>query len=613
MLEHCKNSNYVPELFETLVKTLREANKLPTHSDFSYFHQFPEFTSSITDSVSLSKSLRSSLSSLLGLPLSTFSEIEQAATRCLSTVDSILLDLSEPRGLDASLAFSLAKPQNSLKCLTDNSYSPFLPNLLYKYHAKVDLPASILKSQQLRLLNAREDHIEALTEQISHPYEHELESLEYLQTQFNPSPSFFAGLESTPLEFVSTEQDFYRMMQELRQSSEIAVDLENHSLRSYQGLCCLVQISTRTKDYIVDPLAISEQMPILGVVLADPCIVKVLHGSDMDIEWLQRDFGLYVVNMFDTGVAAKELRYPSASLAFLLKSFCDVDTDKRYQLADWRLRPLSKEMIRYARIDTHYLLYIYDRIREELIHKDLQMYRPTFTAISQVLEWSRNICMKVYRKSRVQEDPTNSLFYKLMKARDFIARIEDENVEFVMPQTLLLASAGGKPQTVEELMQLEVTTLVEKHAKYILRKVQGRKRESEVKKDLTSDFFKDCGWIACEKLPYFETFQSIKTSETSTEQVLQEVGELINNRQDVAQEGLVEGKLGFDINEILEGTVVDEKCIPQTMEEIFNISNNCRKKNKSKQKTFVEESTLQEKCTNVNLNKIFMELGWGGL
>ena len=30
-------------------------------------------------------------------------------------------------------------------------------------------------------------------------------------------------------------------------------------------------------------------------------VMQVLHGSDHDVFWLQRDFGLYVVNMFDTG------------------------------------------------------------------------------------------------------------------------------------------------------------------------------------------------------------------------------------------------------------------------------------------------------------------------
>jgi exosome complex exonuclease RRP6 len=39
----------------------------------------------------------------------------------------------------------------------------------------------------------------------------------------------------------------------------------------------------------------------------NPAIVKVLHGSDSDIEWLQRDFGVYIVNMFDTGQAMRVL------------------------------------------------------------------------------------------------------------------------------------------------------------------------------------------------------------------------------------------------------------------------------------------------------------------
>jgi len=37
--------------------------------------------------------------------------------------------------------------------------------------------------------------------------------------------------------------------------------------------------------------------------------------------------------------------------------------DKRLQLADWRIRPLTDELMHYARADTHSLLYIYDCLR----------------------------------------------------------------------------------------------------------------------------------------------------------------------------------------------------------------------------------------------------------
>jgi exosome complex exonuclease RRP6 len=49
----------------------------------------------------------------------------------------------------------------------------------------------------------------------------------------------------------------------------------------------------------------------------------VIHGSDRDIVWLQKDLGLYVVNMFDTGRAAEILGMPRG-LAKLLWEFCQV-------------------------------------------------------------------------------------------------------------------------------------------------------------------------------------------------------------------------------------------------------------------------------------------------
>ena len=51
----------------------------------------------------------------------------------------------------------------------------------------------------------------------------------------------------------------------------------------------------------------------------DTALRQVLHGMDFDIQWLQKDFGLYVVNAFDTSQAARVLSLPHFSLAYLLK------------------------------------------------------------------------------------------------------------------------------------------------------------------------------------------------------------------------------------------------------------------------------------------------------
>lgn len=53
-------------------------------------------------------------------------------------------------------------------------------------------------------------------------------------------------------------------------------------------------------------------------------VVKVLHGADSDVVWLQRDFGIFIANLFDTGQASRVLALPSHGLAHLLAHFCDV-------------------------------------------------------------------------------------------------------------------------------------------------------------------------------------------------------------------------------------------------------------------------------------------------
>ena len=109
----------------------------------------------------------------------------------------------------------------------------------------------------------------------------------------------------------------------------MAVDLEHHNFRSFQGFTCLMQVSSRTRDFIVDAIKLRAHLGnALREVFANPSIVKVLHGSDSDIEWLQKDFSLYIVNLFDTGQASRVLGLKSFSLAHLLQTYCNILADK---------------------------------------------------------------------------------------------------------------------------------------------------------------------------------------------------------------------------------------------------------------------------------------------
>lgn len=154
----------------------------------------------------------------------------------------------------------------------------------------------------------------------------------------------------------------------LCQQSEIAVDQEMDSLHHYQEKVCLIQVSTRTESWLIDPLALRDLSP-LAAPLGDPRIKIVMHGADYDIRSLHRDFGIEVQNLFDTMLAARFLGIPEFGLAALLKARFGIELNKKYQKADWSKRPLTPEMSAYAAADTSDLLPLYDQLSSELIEK----------------------------------------------------------------------------------------------------------------------------------------------------------------------------------------------------------------------------------------------------
>ena len=51
--------------------------------------------------------------------------------------------------------------------------------------------------------------------------------------------------------------------------------LQHHSYRSFMGFCCLMQISTREEDFIVDTIDLREDLQVLNEVFTNPSILKV--------------------------------------------------------------------------------------------------------------------------------------------------------------------------------------------------------------------------------------------------------------------------------------------------------------------------------------------------
>ncbi|KAJ5808548.1 hypothetical protein N7474_009817 [Penicillium riverlandense] len=381
----------------------------------------------------------------------------------------------------------IPKPQLLFDHKPDNyDLGPFRPLLKTKPHAIVPLEESL----QTREVDGKTGY--------PSPYEAEIRAAKYPKSVYEVSPPIdYLPFESTAATFVDTLEGAKEMLEELKKAKEIAVDLEHHDVHSYHGLTSLMQISTREKDWVVDTLQPwREELQMLNEVFADPTILKVLHGSTMDIIWLQRDLGLYLVGLFDTFHAVSALGWPKRSLKVLLQKLVNFEADKRYQMADWRVRPLPDGMFDYARSDTHYLLYIYDLLRNELVESSTK----AANHIDYVLERSKNEALQRYE--RPVYDAANGLgpggWYDLLSRnpgvlpkeqfavfkavhqwRDEVARAEDEGWQCVFPRHMLFKLAQTMPLDMGVLLRTlsPVTPITKERAHDLLEVIKKAKTE----------------------------------------------------------------------------------------------------------------------------------------
>ena len=265
--------------------------------------------------------------------------------------------------------------------------------------------------------------------------------------------------QAQPCEIITDALRLAEVVALISRETEVAVDLEMDSLHHYQEKVCLIQISTRTESWLIDPLALKDLSP-LAAPFGDPGILTVMHGSDYDIRSMHRDFGIEVSNLFDTMIASRILGITEFGLAALLKARFGIELNKKYQKADWSKRPLSPEMCAYATADTSDLLQLYDQLRAELVEKDR-------------LSWLEEECRLVCQ-ARVNEKEgplflsckgagklkgrSLAILEELLQLRDQQAREQDRPAFKVISAETLLEIAENRHRSANELNSIKGMT-----------------------------------------------------------------------------------------------------------------------------------------------------------
>ncbi|HLD94979.1 MAG TPA: HRDC domain-containing protein [Anaerolineales bacterium] len=156
-----------------------------------------------------------------------------------------------------------------------------------------------------------------------------------------------------------------QLAERLSRKAMLGVDTESNSLHAYKERLCLLQFSTDKEDAVVDPLTVEDLSP-LSAIFANPEIEKIFHAAEYDLIVLNRDYGFPIVNIFDTMIAARILGHKRVGLGNLLEEEFGIKLEKKFQRADWGERPLRRELLEYARMDTHHLIELRDHLKQEL-------------------------------------------------------------------------------------------------------------------------------------------------------------------------------------------------------------------------------------------------------
>ena len=257
--------------------------------------------------------------------------------------------------------------------------------------------------------------------------------------------------------YLDQPQQVDRFLDEISDVKELALDTEGASFHRFLDRIYLLQLSTRERSAIIDPLPTGSPAG-LGRLLQSKSVEVVFHDADYDLRLLHQDYGWHVTNIFDTRIASQLLGIKSFGLAALLEQFFDVKLDKKHQRADWSMRPLTPDMLDYAAQDTRYLLQLKDHMKGELERHGRLAWAAEEFARLEGTRWEVEESMEGFLRLKGARDlsrPELAVLREVANWRDAVAAQLDRATFRVMGNEALFELARRAPKSVSELSSIK--------------------------------------------------------------------------------------------------------------------------------------------------------------
>ena len=258
-----------------------------------------------------------------------------------------------------------------------------------------------------------------------------------------------------PVHYIDSETALESMLSSLKPVKQIALDAERASGFRYSQRAYLIQISTGSDIFLVDPSALTEVSDDWAAKLAEVInpITWLLHAATQDLPCLA-ELGLFPSSLIDTELASRLAGLERVGLGSIALELRGLELAKEHSAADWSLRPLSEEMLDYAALDVDVMFEIWEALRIRLEDQGkLQWANQEFEHLVHfkpkpvALEPWRNLpgLSKVKDLSRVKVGAS------LWLVRDAIARERDVAPGRLIPDRSIAAVIENVPKSKSEL------------------------------------------------------------------------------------------------------------------------------------------------------------------
>lgn len=269
--------------------------------------------------------------------------------------------------------------------------------------------------------------------------------------------------------YVEEKSTLYEMCGILKGKKTIAFDTELDVEFSYYPLTTLIQISCDTHDFIVDTIPLFDEIKYeIGLIFSDENILKIVFSTN-DLLSLQRDFDIFCCCTIDfQNVLVQKHKQTDISFEKAVQWYVNANYEKseKNQMFLFRLRPLPKHILEYAKNDSKYLLFAWEKFKS--LYKDWLInekdgFHPSHCRywMLRVYEFKRKTVMKCWNKvvKSLTPDQTKQFttekywftFVKIYNWRENTAKLRNTRTYRVISRGDLIMFCIVKPKNVKML------------------------------------------------------------------------------------------------------------------------------------------------------------------